>query len=310
MIGGGTLLLTGRNTYKTRRIMLLYCVLSIASFTLGFFGIMMLTIFRYAWIYVVTILCFLNFFFTFFLLALENNNYKIKYYYSKSRFKEEYEGVLSKYKIDDIRHKKNIKRYTKDYFYQYGLIEEKDNYFRSLIFDCWLEKQASVKYENCVGEEKLYHFLFGLFLISNKKGIYKKSFENLAKVYNREEFISLLDNCEYIKESFKDKCVSMYDCPSFISDEFLDNNYLELFYVIEGVIGLISTEEFGTLMYNEKYYYSDNKRIAYVIEEYDGLFDVIEKDIYMDTNVNLRMGISSKEEAIEFINSVLADRRD
>lgn len=302
--------LTGRNTYKTRRIMLWYAFLSIVSFMLGFLGLMMLTIFRYAWIYVVTILCFLNFFFTFFLLALENNNYKIKYYYSKKKFKELYEEILRKYRIEDNKHKKIIRRFAKDYFYQYGVIEEKDTYFKSLVLDYWLEKQASVKYENCEGEEKLYHFLFGLFLISNKKGIYKKSFENLAKVYNREEFISLLDNCEYIKESFKDKCVSMYDCPSFISDEFLDNNYMELFYVIEGVIGLISKKEFESLMYNENYYYRNDKRVAYVLEEYDGLFDVIEKDIYMDTNVNLRMGISSKEEAIEFINSVLADRRD
>ena len=231
--------------------MLLYGILSIVSFMLGFIGLMMVTIFKYVWLYVLTVLCFLNFFFTFFLLALENNNYKIKYYYSKKRYKKLYEGILDKYKIDDKKHKKIIRRFTKDYFYQYGIIEEKDKIFRSLVLDYWLEKQASVKYENCKGEEKLYHFLFGLFLISNKQGTYKKSFANLANVYNRDEFVSLLDDCEYIKESFKDKCISMYDYPSYISDEFLDNNYLELFYIIEGVIGLVSKEEFDSLMYNE-----------------------------------------------------------
>lgn len=287
--------------------MLLYCVISITCFMLGFFGLMALDLFKFGWLYVVTVLCFIVFFFTFFLLALENNNYNIKFYYSKKKFKILFNELISQYKIESKKSKRRIKRLVKDYFYQFGKIDVKNSGIETLIFDDWLGRHSMDVYLNGGAENKLDYFLYGLLAVTGLYGNYRINLNNLINIYNKDDIKELFDKCEYIKKPFKEKCMFMYDNPSFVSEEFLSNMYLELICIVEVFIGLISEDEFNSLMYNTAYYYSEDKTIAYTIEKDDDLYNVLVKDIQYGYEENIAEGLESEEIAIKIIEDRLKE---
>ena len=297
--------LHSRNTYKTRKIMLLYCITSIVGFAFAFWGITISIAFNIWWINVINLLFLAISVMSFFLLYLENNDYDIKHYFNRKRFKELYDKLIDKYKIENKKIKKKIKKEAKDCFFQYGEIVVQNSELETLIFSDWLERYSQDNYIRRNNNDRLSVFLYYLLGITGLYGDYKSNLKNLMDVYSKEDISMLLDECLYVKNEFKEKCLFFCDYSCFASDEFLKNMYLELIYIIEGVIGLLSKEEFDSMMYNPNYYYSKDKRIACSIEEDNGMFNVLINDLqyrYVETLVE---SCESKEKAIEIIDDYL-----
>lgn len=299
------MLLRFRNTYKTRKIMLIYSAISMITIVMASFAFMLSFIFNHWWLYLLLIICLSAFFFSFFLLVLENNNYKLKYYYNKKKFNTLYNEIIYKYNIESNKNKRKIKKEAKDQFYQYGEISVRYTEIETIVFADWLEKHSYDLYINGNVEDKLSYFLYGLLGVVGLYGNYRISVSNLINIYNKEEIKQLLDGCSFIKESFKDKCMFMYDHSSFVSEEFLKNMYLELIYIVEVIIGLINEEEFNSLMYNPSYYYSEDKCIVYQINKENNKFVVLEKDLQYHYIVKLEETYESEEEALSIVKQCL-----
>lgn len=297
--------ITNRNTYHTRKIMVLYGVSSITCLILGYFGIILISVFKFWWLWVLTILFFLIHVFTFFLLLLENNDYKIKYYFDKKNFKPLYNELIVKYKVEGKKNKKKIKKQARDYFNQYGKIDENANDIGSIIFSDWLERHTYDKYINCKEEEKLDFFIYGLLGVVYMHGDYRENLNNLIKIHDKNEISILLDNCAFIKKPFKEKCMFIYDYPSFVSEKFLKDIYMELLMVTQGIIGLLSEDDFNERMYNPNYYYSEDKKVAYRIEEKKDLYDVIERNFMYEFDDPIITCCKSKEEALSVLKDCL-----
>lgn len=296
--------LTGRNTYKTKKVMLLYCVLCISCLLLFVIGIGASFIHNFWWVYALNVLFILGFFFTFFLLALENNNYNIKHYYSKKKFKTLYNDLIAKYKVENKKSKRRIKRVAKDYFYQFGKLDVMNSEVGTEIFSDWLNKHTYNHYLQ--NKEELFdYFLYELLRICHLGNNYRESINNTVKVYTKEDIIEMLDKLNYINISFKEKIVFIYDYTSFVREKFLKDMYMELLVIVECYIGLISEEEFDSLMYNSSYYYSDDKRIAYVVIEDENGFNVLLKNFLYEYEESVFVGCKSEEEALEIIKENL-----
>lgn len=301
------MLLHFRNTYRTKKIMLFYCIISIISFMLGSFGVMALTIFNYWWIYVLTVLLFLLFFFNYFLLVLENNNYNIKYYYDKKGFKKLYEEIIIKYNVKYSKNKRKIRSRAKDYFYQFGEIDIKKSGLDEWIFVDWLDRQSNLSGFSANSQCYLEYFFYCLLKVMNSSTYHKEVLYDLISLSDRNEIEKLFDECEYIKEPFKEKCLFIFDHPSMSGEYFLRKIYMELIYVVQGIIGLLSLEEFENLMYNPSFYYSDDKTIAYTIEKDNDseLFNVCIKDLEYGYKELVVEGCKNEEEGFEIIKENL-----
>lgn len=259
--------LSFRNTYKTRKIMLLYAFIAIISMTLGLIPLGLLFIYHFWWLYVITGLLYISFFFFFFLLVLENNNYNIKYYYSKKKFKKLYNDIISKYNIGIKKYKNKIKRIAKDLFYQFGSIDEKNIEIRLAVFDYWLEKQSMVSIKDVDKENSLDFFLYILLAGATNSNAFKIYLKKLSDIYNKECFEQMLNRSPFIKDVFKEKCMFIYDNPSF--------------------------------------YYSEDKKIAYSIIEEDDIYNVYEKNIAMDYEIRLERQCENKEDALKAVEENL-----
>lgn len=297
------MLLTGRNTYKTRRVMLLYCVLCLSCLMLFVIGLGASFIHPFWWVHGLNIMFVMGFFFTFFLLALENNNYNIRYYYSKKKFKILFNDLLHKYKIDNKKVIRKIKKIAKDYFYQFGTIDIKACGIDVEIFDDWLNKHT---YNHIKDKEQIFdYFLYELLGTSYLGGDYKERLYHLVNIYKKEYIIERVDECKYINADFKDKIIFVYDYTSFVSDNFLKNMYIELLLIIECYLDLIDTDEFNSMMYNSNYYYSEDKRIAYVINNDDNEFNIVIKNFMYSFEESVFLGCKSEEEALKIIRDNL-----
>lgn len=297
--------LTNRNTYKTKKIMLLYACIALLSFTLGVFSLLLIFTFKKWWLYLTTIIFFIAYFFSYFLLVIENNNYKIKYYFNKNKFKKLYLKLLDKHNIEDEKCKRQIKKIAKDYYYQYGEIDENNSLLKSSILNDWVIKKSVINIQSISQKEKLEYFLFELYVLCNKRSNIEYS-PNIKENYEKEELVNLLNESEFINDSFKDKCLTIYD-KSYIDEEFLDNLYLELIYVIEAVIGLISKEELDKVMYNTLYYYTNDKRVCFYIEKEYDLYSVVRKNIDLNDVYVYKTKYKSKEEALELVKEELEE---
>lgn len=297
--------LSFRNTYKTRKIMLLYAFIAIISMTLGLIPLGLLFIYHFWWLYVITGLLYISFFFFFFLLVLENNNYNIKYYYSKKKFKKLYNDIISKYNIGIKKYKNKIKRIAKDLFYQFGSIDEKNIEIRLAVFDYWLEKQSMVSIKDVDKENSLDFFLYILLAGATNSNAFKIYLKKLSDIYNKECFEQMLNRSPFIKDVFKEKCMFIYDNPSFISDSLLDTIYIETLLIVQGNIGILSITDFENIMYNPSFYYSEDKKIAYSIIEEDDIYNVYEKNIAMDYEIRLERQCENKEDALKAVEENL-----
>lgn len=295
------MLLTGRNTYHNRKIMLLYAALSIVSFMLAFLMIMVNAIFKKWWLSIIVILLFLTFFFTFFLLALENNNYNIRYYYSKKKFNKLYKEIIDKYDVYVLKIKKQIKSRAKDYFYQYGEIDLKKANIEILIFTDWLEKHSLEEYHH----SRFDLFCYNLLRIVGVYGDYRGNIKELIKIFDKEEVVTMLDKEEFISDEFKEKCMFIYDMPGFVKEDYLLNMYMELIFIIKGIIGLVSKEKFYNLFYNKDYFYSDDKSVACYINKNEDKYDVWVIDIESEYKEILVSDCKSIKEAKDVIKDNL-----
>jgi hypothetical protein len=158
-----------------------------------------------------------------------------------------------------------------------------------------------------VKENEIDFFLYILLAGIWNKNAYKIYLRNLANIYSRDELEIMIDNCICIKDSFKEKCLFIYDSPDFISDVLLNNMYFELILIIQCVIGILSNEEFEELMYNPNYYYREDKKIAYTIIEENELFKVYENNLELEYCSELVKECKSKEEAIKVIEDIKGD---
>lgn len=297
------MLLHYRNTYKTKKIMLLYGFLSIISLMIVTAGIMLITIFNYWWLYVLTVVFLFGFFFNFLLLMLENNDYKLKYYYSKKKYKELYEELINKYNIETKEIKKIIKRETKDCFYQYGKLYEDYKMIKHFVMSDWLEK--CLKEKRTTQKKDFNLFIYDLLIVSGLYGDYKININTLINIYNKEEVSKELEKCPFIKKEFEEKILFIFDSPFLISEEYLKNMYFEIIYVAQGIIGLISEEEFNFAMYNNKYNYTNDKMIAYYIKEKDNKFVIIKKDFDCDYEEELNVVCVSEKDALSVIKDCI-----
>lgn len=301
------MLLRFRNTYKTRKIMLFYAIISITSFMLAAFGVMFLTIFNYWWIYVLSIAFFLMFFYAFFLLALENNGYKIKYYYDRKNFKKLYEELINKYKIESKKSKRVIKRITIDYFRQFGKIDEFDIDVKNEVFDDWLNRHNNGIAFSFKKEDMLDWYFYELLRTVYVKEDYRINIDNLVNMFNKEEINKLLENCIFVSKEFKEKCMFIYDYPSFVSKKKLSEMYFELILIIWGFLQILSKEDFDNTLYNPNFYYSKDKKMAYAIVKENDLFNVIEINLELETEEQITFECNSKELALQIINDKLMD---
>ena len=301
------MLLRFRNTYKTRKIMLFYAIVSIASFMLAAFGVMFLTIFNYCWIYVLSIAFFLVFFYTSFLLILENNGYKIKYYCDRKNFKKLYEELINKYKIESKKSKRVIKRITIDYFRQFGKIDEFDIDVKNEVFDDWLNRHNNGIVFSFKKEDMLDWYFYELLRTVYVKEDYRINIDNLVNMFNKEEINKLLENCIFVSKEFKEKCMFIYDYPSFVSKKKLSDMYFELILIIWGFLQILSKEDFDNTLYNPNFYYSKDKKMAYAIVKENDLFNVIEINLELETEEQITFECNSKELALQIINDKLMD---
>ncbi len=301
------MLLRFRNTYKTRKIMLFYAIVSIASFMLAAFGVMFLTIFNYWWIYVLSIVFFLVFFYTSFLLILENNGYKIKYYCDRKNFKKLYEALINKYKIESKKSKRVIKRITIDYFRQFGKIDEFDIDVKNEVFDDWLNRHNNGIVFSFKKEDMLDWYFYELLRTVYVKEDYRINIDNLVNMFNKEEINKLLENCIFVSKEFKEKCMFIYDYPSFVSKKKLSDMYFELILIIWGFLQILSKEDFDNTLYNPNFYYSKDKKMAYAIVKENDLFNVIEINLELETEEQITFECNSKELALQIINDKLMD---
>lgn len=299
------MLLTFRNTYKNSKIMLWYCIICILSILIGVNALLISFVFPFWWMYLISVFSFAIFFFSFFLLVLKNNNYKVKNYYNKKNFNRAYVEILSKYNIDSYKDKRDLKRIAKDHFYQYGVIDEKEYPIKFIIFNNWMKKQSYLNYQDYDINHKLDFFFSRLMIITCKHELYKIILENLIIAINRDEIIDLLDKCEYIQEGYKDKCKFILDYNRFVTDDFLDEIYLETKYMIELRLGLITKEEFLDIMYNPKYQYDKNKRYGYEIKKESNIYRVYKIDLEVGLRITLSYECENEKDANEIINEDL-----
>lgn len=295
------MLLHNRNTYKTRKTMILYGIISIVCFTLGLFLIMASLIIEKWWMYLINILMFIIFFLSFFLLVLENNDYKLIHYFNKKKFNVLYNEFLLKYNINSKKNKRKIKKELLDYFYQFGELNIKNNNIETMVFIDWLENHSYDEYISGGSSNKLEYFLYGLLGVVGLYGNYRINLHNLINIYNKDEIKKLLENCLFIKQPFLDKCLFLYDYTSLISEQFLTNMYLELVYIIEGIINLINEDEFGYLMYNPNFHYTEDKKISYEIVKEDESFSIYIRDLQYDYIEKLEEKFNSENTAFETI---------
>lgn len=300
------MLLHFRNTYKTKKIMLVYAIIAILSSLIATITLLFTSIFNYWWMYLIIVLFTMSFFYSFFLLVLQNNNYDIRYYYSKKKFKLLCNDLISKYNLEDIKTIKKIKKVSKDYFYQYGVINEKSSDIKDLVFNDWMIKQAHTS----SNLNSLNYFLSRLMVVCSDYNEYKLYLVKLVNATSKDEIINELDKLGFIDRSFKDKCIFIYDYNSFVNEKFLNEIYLELRYIIEVIIGLLTKDEFKDLMYNKDYYYSKDKRSVYLIRKEDDTYSVYEKDIEYDCQDLLRDDFKNEKDAISFIKEELNKQND
>ena len=286
-----------RNTYKTKKIMLLYCFVCIISITLFALGILLLFMFNKWWMYLLLMFIFAVFVSSFFLLVLENNGYNVKYYFNKKKYKELYTSMILKYEIKNI---KEIKRETKDYFYQYGNLDEKNMEIRTLIITDWVDKQ-----KNKQDKEDINVFLCDLLQVVCSYEEYRYYLNYFIKKYSENQIINFMNDCKVIKKEFKEKCVFIYNNPMLVTFNFLDNIFIELMSIIEYKIGIIAEEGFNYKMYNDKYYYSKDKRIAYYIEKKEDLFVIFEKNFDVGYTQELLLSANDYESAEGIIKELI-----
>lgn len=298
------MLLTGRNTYKTRRVMLWYCVICLTCLMLFVVGLGASFIHPFWWVHALNVIFILGFFFTFFLLALENNNYNIKYYYSKKKFKTLYNKLILEYNVVSKKSKRRIKRIAKDYFYQFGKIDIMNSEVGTEIFSDWLNKHTYNHHLESK-EERFDYFLYELLRVCHLGDNYRESLNNIVNSYTKEDIVEIVDKCEYINISFKEKIIFIYDYTAFVSEKFLKDMYMELLVIVECYIKLIGSEQFNNLMYNSSYYYSDDKRIAYIINKDNNGYNVLLKNFLYEYEESVFVGCKSEEDAIEIIRENL-----
>ena len=301
------MLLRFRNTYKTSKIMLLYAIVSIVYCTLFSLGIMLLTIFNYWWIYVISIILFIVFFYTFFLLVLENNGYKVKYYYDRKNFKNLYNELIKKYKIESKKSKRVIKRISLDYFRQFGKIDEFDVDIKNEVFDDWLNRHNNGIAFSFKKEDMLDWYFYELLRTVYVKEEYRVNIDNLINIFNKEEINILLENCDFVSQEFQEKCMFIYNYPSFVSKKTLNDMYFELVLVIWGFLGILSKNDFDNTLYNPNFYYSQDKKMAYVIVKENELFNVVEINLELEIEEQITFDCDSEELAIQVINNKLID---
>lgn len=295
------MLLHFRNTYKTKKIMLLYAFIAILSSLIATITLLFTFIFNYWWMYLIIGIFTISFFYSFFLLVLENNNYDIKNYYSKKKFNMLCDELIDKYNLEDSKNIKIFRKVSKDYFYQYGDINIKTRDIRDLIFNDWMIKQAHIP----SNVNPLNYFLSRLMVACSDYNEYKLFLVKLVNATNKDEIINELDKLGFIDKSFKDKCVFVLDHTSFVNEKFLNEVYLELRYIIEVLIGLLTKDEFNDLMYNKEYYYSKDKRSVYLVKKEEDKYIVYEKDIEWDYLDLVKDDFESKKDAISFIKEEL-----
>ena len=301
------MLLRFRNTYKTRKIMLLYAILSITSFMLGTFGIMFITIFNYWWIYALSISFFIIFFYAFFLLVLENNGYKIKYYYDRKTFKKLYTELIKKYKIESKKSKRIIKKITLDYFRQYGKINEFDVDVKNEVFDDWLNKHTNGIIFSFKKEDILDWYFYELLKTVYVKEDYRSNIENLINIFDKNEIDKLLENCSFISKEFKEKCMFIFDYPSFVSKKILNDMYFELVLIIWCFLDILSNDDLNNTLYNPNFYYSQDKKMAYAIVKENNLYNVIEINLESESEEQITFDCDTQELAMQVINNKLID---
>lgn len=301
------MLLRFRNTYKTRKIMLFYAIISIVSFMLAIFGIMFLTMFNYWWIYVLTTILFLVFFYTSFLLVLENNGYKIKYYYDRKKFEILYNEVINKYKIESKKSKRVIKRIAIDHFRQFGTIDEFDVDIKNEVFDDWLNRHTNGIVFSFKKEDMLDWYFYELLRTVYMQDNYRINVENLINIFNKETINELLENSIFVSSDFKEKCMFIYDYSSFVTRKTLNDMYFELVLIIWCFLGILSKDDFDNTLYNPNFYYSQDKKISYVIVKDNNLFNVVEINLELETEEQITFDCNSKEKALQIIQDKLKE---
>lgn len=295
------MLLHFRNTYKERKIMLLYATIciffvSIATF-LFFWGFCVEII----WYELLAIIFFYGSSKAYLLLLLENNNYKLKYYYSKKKFKEEYRKIIEKYNIQDEHVIKKMKVDAKDYFYQYGIIDIKLAKLDEWIVLDWLKIYSNKDNIVLTTKHKLNCFLCDLFGIIEINQDFKSEIEYLIKIYDKNEIMTLLSLNKFVKKEFIDKCEFLYTSTVFVNEKYLKSMYIEIFYIIKGIIGLINIDEFNNALYNSNYYYVNNKYTAFTIDEKEGKYDVYYVNVMRGDKDLWNNDFENKNDAINFI---------
>ena len=116
------LFVRNRNTVQTSKKLSVYCLTTVISFIVVLLMFGLTAVFNFWWLYVILSLLYIGHVFSFFLLVLESNNYKLKYYYSKKKFNNLYNELILNYGVVNRKSKKKIKKISSDYFYQYGTI--------------------------------------------------------------------------------------------------------------------------------------------------------------------------------------------
>ncbi len=223
-----------RNTYKNKKIMLVYLIISIFALIISLYTFMFAMILKPIYLkilfHVITILLVATFCFTFFLICLENNNYKLKYFLlreNKQKIKEfclvmELNKTQTKEKtiemIDNYRQTGNV-------YGQFDLIH---------LFN---RKQDIFKYTSATEKEKLDYIIYSLKCNLNDLSDTSK-FKNklLNSGFSEKEILEVIDE-EYMCNNVKTIIKKLLENKATIKD----------FYVLEPEINFLTKLASGTI---------------------------------------------------------------
>ena len=205
-----------RNNYKNCKLMILYAALSIVSiiFAAISFLVAFMTNLKVGIILCVIFCCLCII--SSFLLVMKNNDYKLKHFFKLGKFNKEFKKFekLSKGNKKII---KEIKRTQKDYFLQFGDLNEDKLYFQpeKNNWNIWVEDAIAFSYPNAGYIEKLSYLTYLLYnACSNRSGL-EEFFKWISyEPFTKEEIIDILTKSEFFNVNLKEflvKTIKEYD---------------------------------------------------------------------------------------------------
>ena len=204
LIGG--YMLHFRNSYKNCKIMLLYMILTILFLMFATISLLFTFIPEFRVLGIVLCIVFnLLFIFSFFLLYIKNNDYKLKYYFKLGEFNKNFKE-FEKVSKGNKKTIKLIKRQQKDIFLQFGktCFSEVNLELEKNVWNDWIEDAIAFNYGYSKYMEKLSYLAYILydscFSGSGLEGFFKYL---SCEPFTKQEIIDIFNKSNFYTDDFK-----------------------------------------------------------------------------------------------------------